>query len=650
MIPEFLKEQITLEKTASKTENAYLFSAFAYDEQITMTLRLPREIGCSDPVLELYRDDDGAKFVLPMLWEEEDTFDCLFERYSLTFKAYELCKLGGKNFESGLFYYTVSFDSAYARHRISRRCDSYKNSIMYADCHHAAFQLTVYSEIYSPPKGFEGGIMYHIFVDRFCKGGDYPVREDAIFNPDWENGCPQFAEYRGGFVANNMFFGGTLKGIESKLDYLKELSVSIIYLSPIFEAYSNHKYDTGRYDRVDPMFGGDEALDSLIKAAHKRGIKIILDMVFNHTGSDSIYFNKNGRYPTLGAYQSVDSPYYSWYDFEEYPDKYRCWWGVDILPAVDTKNESYNEYINGENGIAERYLKKGIDGYRLDVADELDMSFLEDLTAAVKGTKDGSLIIGEVWEDASCKEAYGTRRRYFRGRQLDSVMNYPLRNGIIKFVKEGDNRALFEGSAYLYQNYPKFVSDNLMNFLGTHDTERVLTVLGTAGEQGMSAKQLSEYKMGKKERDRAISMLKNAYTILAFMPGIPCIYYGDEAGMEGFRDPFNRMPYPWGRQNRQLLDHYKKIGALRRSRDIFASGYFEIDENTPKGVLVFRRFDKTAEITIAVNCSDGAYILQKNGTMLASSQGGEGKKGEYFVVDRGEYAVVDTSFKKKRKM
>lgn len=644
MIPKSLINEITLTKESKNTENARYFGAFDNKDRLTFTLTLPREVGCSSPVMEIYRDDDGARFSLDFVWQGSSCGDPRLEEYTLEFDTAELCRAEGAEYESGLFYYSVVFDTAFARHRISRRSDSYRPFIKYADEQYSAFQLTVYEEVRKAPSKFAGGIMYHVFVDRFCKAGDYPVREDAILNPDWEKGIPQFAKVRGGFVSNNMFFGGSLTGVEQKLDYIASLGVSIIYLSPIFEAYSNHKYDTGRYDKVDGMFGGDEALLSLIEKARQKNISVILDMVFNHTGSDSMYFNKEGRYETLGAYQSPESPYYGWYDFEKYPDEYRCWWGIKILPAVNTSNASYNEYMNGSGGIAEKYMKAGVAGYRLDVADELSPLFLENLVDAAKRTNEDALIIGEVWEDASCKEAYGVRRRYFRGRQLDSVMNYPLRRGIIEFVKNKDKKALFEASVDLYENYPKFVSDNLMNFLGTHDTERVLTVFGTDGEEGMTVDEMSVYRMTESQRESATEMLMSAYVILAFMPGIPCIYYGDEAGMEGFRDPFNRMPYVWGREDGALVEHYKNIGRIRRSHKVFSNGYFEVLEDTPDGVFVFRRYDQSTEVFVAVNRSDEDYVINVKGTSLIDK-----KRRESFIVRARGYEIVRTKGRALRK-
>ena len=457
--------------------------------------------------------------------------------------------------------------------------------------------------------------MYHIFVDRFAKGGDVDVRSDAIMNEDWDNYMPQYAKFPGGEVANNMFFGGTLDGITSKLDYLASLGVNCLYLSPIFEAYSNHKYDTGDYEKVDAMFGGDEALDRLIAEAEARGIKIILDGVFNHTGDDSKYFNRRGRYDTLGAYNSPDSEYFKWYSFESYPDKYRCW-DIKILPAVDSKNPEYDNYINGEDGIIAKYLRKGTCGWRLDVADELSEPFLENLRRSAKKADPESIIIGEVWEDASIKIAYTDRRKYFRGRQLDSVMNYPLRTGIIDFITTGDSKNLFSASAGLYLRYPKSVSDCLMNFLGTHDTERILTVLGV-GVPDLTMDEKAHFSMLPEEREKALALIRLAYVILAFMPGVPCIFYGDEAGIEGLGDPFNRVTYPWGREDKALTAFYREIGKLRRDSEICKNGFLSVKEDLPDGIFEFTRFDDRGNsVTVIVNRSEKPYAHKKRSKNL----------------------------------
>ncbi len=593
---------ITLTKIATHTPEADLFGAFDNRETLTFTLTARREDGMTDPVMEIYRDDDGAILRYPFKWVESDFVS---DRYTLTLDTLSLCAKGEV---SGLFWYTILLDAPEGHRRVSCNPYSYAPVVAPANWGHSAFQLTVYEAGREAPHTFAGGMMYHIFVDRFAKGGNVPVREDAILEEDWENGIPQFADRPGGFVANNLFFGGTLWGVAEKLDYLASLGVTVLYLSPIFEAYSNHKYDTGDYRRVDAMFGGDEAFDHLIAEAHSRGIKIILDGVFNHTGSDSRYFNRQGRYDTLGAYQSKESPYYDWYDFEDYPDRYRSWWGIEILPSVTTKHPAYREFICGEDGVIRHYLRRGADGWRLDVADELDRTLLEDIYHAAHAEKPDAPIYGEVWEDASNKIAYTTRRRYFRGHGLDSVMNYPLKVGVIDFIRTGCKDKLFEATAGLYSHYPKATSDLLMNFLGTHDTERVLTVLSGIGEEGRPNDVLATYKMPADVRVRAVELLKLAFTLVATLPGVPCVYYGDEAGMEGYHDPFNRMPYPWGREEPTLVAHYAAIGKLRADyRELFGKGYLRVKEDTPEGVFAFERWWGGERILVAVNRSHESW-------------------------------------------
>ncbi|MGM9637467.1 MAG: glycoside hydrolase family 13 protein [Eubacteriales bacterium] len=637
-IPEPIRKSVSFTKISQKTPNAHLLGVFDCEDRLTFRLTLPRRLGAKDPILDFYRDDDQCNFSLPFRWKGSDYVS---EQYECVLTTASLCKSGEKD---ALLWYSVLMDSGYGRLRLSMNPYSYAPVLADANEYHSDYQLTVCKAGYDAPHAIRGGIMYHIFVDRFAQGGEVPVREDAILNPDWDNGVPQYADYRGGYVENNMFFGGTLYGIIDKLDYLESLGVSILYLSPIFRAYSNHKYDTGDYLTVDEMFGGDEALEKLIAETKKRNIAILLDGVFNHTGADSLYFNKKGRYDSVGAYQSKDSPYYDWYEFRDYPDSYRCWWDIDILPAVTTTNPSYLEFMTGEKGVVRHYLKKGISGWRLDVADELDSLFLDRLRTAVKAENPEAMIYGEVWEDASDKVAYGTRRKYFRGDQLDSVMNYPLKDGIIRFVKYGDKNALFAATALLYAHYPKGTSDTLMNHLGTHDTERILTVLGGDPDGGRTAKELSVARMSLEQRANAKALLKLCYTLSATLPGIPCIYYGDEAGMEGYRDPFNRMPYPWNHQDADLLAFYRKLGTVRRSLPVFAEGWFEVDESTPDGVFAFTRFDGDCQVYVAVNRSEEVFPIRKKGReMLTDSD------GECYLLEPGTSAILLLQKKKNEK-
>ena len=474
------------------------------------------------------------------------------------------------------------------------------------------FLLLVSSSEYQTPSWFKGGVMYQIFPDRFYKQGTMPNIKRRIQREDW-GGLPSYKPNQLGKVLNNDFFGGNLKGILQKLDYLKELGVTVIYLNPIFEAASNHRYDTANYMKIDPFLGDESDFKELIDTAENKGIKVILDGVFNHTGDNSIYFNKYGEYPSLGAYQSKSSPYYSWYSFQDFPNKYSSWWGIDILPEVNEGSKDYQEFIFGDDGVLKKWLSFGIGGYRLDVADELPDFFLKGLRKSVKNANPNAIIIGEVWEDASTKVAYSTRREYLQGYELDSVMNYPLKDAIIHYIKTENANDLLECVRSLINHYPKETLDCLMNILGTHDTARILTVLGgihckNKDEMAQKSAYLSE-----KDKENAIEKLKLAAVLQFTMPGIPCIYYGDENAMEGHIDPFCRQCFDWDNLNADLIDFYKKLGTLRENyREIFKNGVFN-DIYTENGFIYFKRTKNNENIYIYVNNSSKNYLLEIQG-------------------------------------
>jgi len=461
-------------------------------------------------------------------------------------------------------------------------------------------QLLLYSHTFHTPNFLKQGIIYHIFVDRFASSGKCRLKSGARLNPNWENGMPEYPPYPGAKIDNRECFGGDLYGIVEKLPYLCSLGVTYIYLSPIFESPSNHKYDTADYGKVDASFGGEDAFCKLVQEAKKCGIAVMLDGVFNHTGDDSLYFNRYGTYPVLGAYQSKDSPYYQWYYFEDYPSRYACWWDIEILPKVNCDNPSYRDYILGENGIIETYMKMGAAGFRLDVADELSDDFIMGIRNTVRCICPDGIVLGEVWEDASNKIAYSERRHYFSGNELDSVMNYPIRNGILEYVKNGNADLLRIVTEGIYRRYPKCVSDCLMNLLGTHDTERILTVLAGEDPDGKSNDELAVLKMTEEQKSKGIRMLKVAYTILAFLYGVPSVYYGDEAGMEGYGDPFCRKPYPWGNECSELTAFYREAGKIRRQEKVLAEGFFAV-EAADDGLFAYRRYQKDTVLTVISN-------------------------------------------------
>lgn len=475
------------------------------------------------------------------------------------------------------------------------------------------FQLSVFNSEYEVPNTLKGGIIYQIFPDRFNSVGEVKNIDGRILHIN-KSDLPIFAPDEKGEVRNNDFFGGNLKGIIEKLDYLKELSVSAIYLNPIFKAYSNHRYDTGDYMQIDPMLGNEEDLIELINRANEKGIKIILDGVFNHTGSDSLYFNKDGNYDSVGAYQSKNSPYYSYYDFTDYPN-YNSWWGIKTLPAVNKGEDSpFINYICGDNGVLEHYTKLGIGGVRLDVVDELPAHFVERIRKAVKKINKDAVIIGEVWEDASNKISYGKRRRYFCGDELDSVMNYPLKNAIISFVKGGDAKKLSYLIKEQTDHYPKQVLNNLMNILSTHDTFRLISALSSVDTNNKSKEELSKITLSINEYSEAVFLLKVATLLQFTLPGTPSIYYGDEIGMQGFSDPLNRCYFTWDNVDEDILSHYKKLAKLRKTYSVFTLGdYKEIYASN--GVFLYKIKDEKGEVMVAINISSDSVYLNFNGKM-----------------------------------
>ncbi len=463
------------------------------------------------------------------------------------------------------------------------------------------FQLTVTDFLYAEPTWLLGGVIYHVFVDRFAKGGAVPKREDAIINSDWEGGIPQYPAYPGAPLPNNEFFGGTLWGVVGKLPYLASLGVRCLYLSPIFEAYSNHKYDTGDYRKIDAMFGGEEAFSHLIEEAASYGIRLLLDGVFNHTGDDSVYFNRYGRYAGVGAYQSERSPYYDWYRFSRYPDEYTAWWGISILPRIHpSESESCREFFVGGEGVVASYARRGIGGFRLDVVDELSDDFVSDIRARLAKEGSDCVLYGEVWEDASNKVAYGVRKSYYGGRELDGVMNYPLREGLIAYFRGGETEKLAYALCEVLPNMPKRIADLTMNLLGTHDTVRILTALAGEDPWGHTNSELAVLRLSKEERGRGIRLLKMAYLTLATLPGIPTVYYGDEVGLEGYADPFNRRPFPWHRTEKTLLEEYRRIGALRRHERVYRRGEFTL-LHLSKRCLIFARSSRRRTLFTVIN-------------------------------------------------
>lgn len=480
------------------------------------------------------------------------------------------------------------------------------------------WQLTVYKSSYKTPDFAKGNIIYHIFVDRFNRADGVKTKRKYRLHESFSE-SPEVVSADGKYYADD-FFGGNFNGIREKLDYLEELGVGIIYLSPIFKAYSNHRYDTGDYLKVDELLGTEDDLKRLLDAAHEKGMKIILDGVFNHSGADSLYFNKFGTYDSLGAYQSKSSPYYDWYYFKKFPDEYACWWGCDNVPDLNKSNKDYRALVFGKNGVVEKWQKLGADGWRLDVVDELPIDFVNLLIKKIKSVNKDALVIGEVWEDASTKVSYGELRPYLLGDQLDGTMNYPFMNAIIAYVRDGDEKFFKDTVQSILENYPKETVYCLMNSLGTHDTIRIINALSDVRAHGWSKTHKLGYKLPDSEYEKAKKKLYLASVLQFTLPGIPSIFYGDEAGLQGFDDPINRRPYPWGSEDKEILAHYKKLGRIRReNRAVFSGGFNMRDEN---GLVAYERASGDDEILIAVNAGadDETLFINKEYTSLYNNK------------------------------
>ena len=584
-------QRVPIEYSYIHDGKAGISTAFEIREKAEIILKVPRSFGATEVALELFYDD--AYTVCGQIDGEWKGIDGYFDEYIFEIPLERLGR--------GLYFMRPMVGTPCGvlfGHRFDDKIfldyDRKVNGLM---------QMTVYVPEYNEPKKIRGGVIYHVFVDRFKRGGTHEIPDGAKVIPGNWKAIPEFPEYPGAPLYNNCFYGGTLWGVIDKLDYIKSLGTTVIYLSPIFRAYSNHKYDTADYMTVDPIFGGEEAFVALLKACKERDLEIILDGVFNHTGSDSIYFNRYGRYPTLGAYQSKKSEYYDWFDFQTYPSKYTSWWGIDTLPRINPDILGCGEYFVGEDGVIDKYSKMGIYGFRLDVADELSDNFIARIKKRLSHNLSENILYGEVWEDASNKSSYGRRRKYYQGNELDGVMNYPVRTGIIEYLLGWGYSKLAYALGDVTNNAPPYVLHNQMNLLGTHDTERILTILGGEDVHNKTNAQLAVHHMKAENRERAINRLILAYTILSTIPGMPTIFYGDEAGLEGYRDPFNRMPFPWGKEDMRLVEYYRLMGKIRHENDIYKSGDFEINHLDDK-LLVFRRFDENYSYITVINNSD----------------------------------------------
>lgn len=456
-----------------------------------------------------------------------------------------------------------------------------------------SFQITLYDPAYKTPEAFHGANIYQIFPDRFRHAPTKAVddRKDRYVHQNWDEELLGVGDLRGGKYQELDFYGGTLTGIQEKLPYLKDMGIDIIYLNPIFRARSNHRYDTGDYTQVDPLCGTNTEFTELCEAAKKVGIRVMLDGVFSHTGEDSVYFNHFGHYPTLGAYQGQSSPYYDWYTFNHYPEDYKAWWGILSLPELRKDNPEYQKFMfQPHEGVVPRWIEAGSCGWRLDVADELPVDFLRKLRAAAKAADPEAVVLGEVWEDASNKVAYGETRCYCTGDTLDSVMNYPVREAILNFVMGKTSASTFVRLIHHQEEvYPAQFRYALMNLVGSHDRCRALNILAGRECQELSKADQQHVHLNVEEYELAVRRYKLCIDLLCALPGCATVYYGDEVGLTGCHDPWNRRAFPWGRADKSLQKYVANKLRHRQESDLLRLGYCDIEAPDDDTLLITRR-------------------------------------------------------------
>ena len=473
------------------------------------------------------------------------------------------------------------------------------------------WQVSCVPETFHTPDWAKGAIIYQVFPDRFAKSGNCDLTgklEPYTVHSSWDEEVG-WQPNEEGVILNNDFFGGNFKGITEKLPYIASLGTTILYLNPIGKAFSNHRYDTGDYKLPDPMLGTTEEFKVLCEEAHKLGMKVILDGVYSHTGSNSLYFNRDNAFDSVGAFQSKDSPYHSWYTFYEWPYNYHSWWDFNTLPTINKMDPAFIRYIiSDDDSVLAHWLKLGADGFRLDVADELPDEFLKLLYDRVKELNPDALVLGEVWEDASNKKAYDRRRTYFTGAELDSVMNYPFRTAILAFIRGWDSgQGLQETIMSIVENYPPEVVAANMNLLGTHDTPRILTAL--VDDFDGSREEKARRHLSRNNLEVARGRLLMASFLQYMLPGSPSLYYGDEALMEGYKDPFNRRTYPWGREDAEMVLHFKRLGQLRKKYEPLRLGNIRFLEAEDRH-LAFSRTYNGKTVTVYINRSGDPWDIQ----------------------------------------
>ena len=577
------------QKTIFKTP----FGTLSQGQNCQLHIHIPSSVGTVKTECILTMDDGSVSCVAAMEKEAtEDYYDIFAGSFSLSVP--------------GLYFYYFRIYKSDGSFRLFKQGQD--TNMESGDL----WQVTCTPADFVTPDWAKGAIIYQVFPDRFCKVGDPDLTskmEPYTVHKDWnEDVCWQPDE--NGKVLNNDFFGGNFRGITEKMDYIASLGTTILYLNPISKSFSNHRYDTGDYKTPDPMLGTLEDFKAMCDSAHKRGINVILDGVYSHTGSRSTYFES--------ACESIDSPYFSWYTFYQYPHNYNSWWGFETLPTVNKLDPAFMDYIiDSDDSVVAHWLNLGADGFRLDVVDELPDAFVLRLKKRIRQIKPDALLLGEVWEDASNKISYSIRRRYFADGELDSCMNYPFRTAILNFATGIDDGQRFKETVMtIAENYPPQVLACNMNLLSTHDTPRTLTALIDNFEG--NREEYAKRKLSPTQREQAKKLFMLSSFLQYTLPGSPSIYYGDEAGLEGHKDPFNRRTYPWGKEDTELLAFFKGLGRLRKNSEALRLGdiHFFYAED---GKLGFSRAYQGKELKIYVNRGNIPWAIPQGKVLYANN-------------------------------
>lgn len=471
------------------------------------------------------------------------------------------------------------------------------------------YRQTVYSAQFNVPGWAPDIVYYYIFPDRFRNGdrsndpkpGERRFHDGTVeFHADW-NEKPFLAGTGDGSDDRyaNDFFGGDLAGIIEQLDYIQDLGANTLYLTPIFAAASNHKYDTADYLKVDPGFGTDADFRTLAEQAARRNMRVILDTSLNHTGIDSVYFDRHGNHPGVGALEGgqlqPESPWFSWYklDVDNPEQPWTGWSGSRDLPELDKLSAGFIHFAYATpQSLMQHWLNQGAAGWRMDVAPWVPDSFWREWRYSVKSHRSDALAIAETWFDAS---------KYLVGDMFDSTMNYIFRNTVLEYAAGGDARRLYPNIELMREHYPPQAFSALMNLLSTHDQARSLHVLGDHGDNPAAT---------------ALAKRRMLLAVLWQMtfPGSPAVYYGDEVGVTGGDDPFNRGTYPWpelgGKPDLNLRAEFKRLIGLRNQHAVLRHGSLEAPLYLDEHVIVWlRRLDGRAAI-VAINNSEEAKSVK----------------------------------------